>query len=171
MKISESKSGLMIIPAVIFVVIFTILLLKGNRVWSLEIKRDAEKELIFRGKQFVYAIEKYNKKHMNVNLKDLKILFKKRFIRKLYRDPMSSTGEWNIVMKSTRAGNKNNKLLIVPESMLSAYLNQAKIIGVSSTSDDIGYYEYRTKKIYNEWAFYVGAKENKEMPTLKFVKE
>lgn len=159
----------MIIPAIIIVLIFVILMLKSNTVWDMEIKRELEKELVFRGKQYVYAIEKYNKKFTNIPLKDLKTLFKKRFIRKLFNDPISLTGKWNLVMKSSRTGRNNKKLLIVPEELLSNYSNNAKIIGVCSTADDIGYLEYRSKKNYNEWAFYVGAKENKEMPELKFI--
>ena len=136
----------------------------------MEIKREMEQELIFRGKQFVYAIEKYMKK-TKVPLKDFDTLLEKRFIRKLYLDPLSETGKWKIVMQSSKAGSRGGKLLVVPEDLVTIYLSKAKIIGVCSTADDVGYYEYRSKKNYNEWAFYVGAKENKEMPELEFVKE
>jgi len=161
----------MIIPAVFIVLIFVIISLKANTIWYLEIKREFEKELIFRGKQYVYAIEKYNKKYTNIPLKDLKTLYDKRYIRQLFKDPISLTGKWNLVMKTTSAGGNNKKLLIVPEELADGFLSNANIIGVCSTADDIGYKEYRGKKNYNEWAFYVGAKENKDMPELKFIND
>lgn len=167
---NAQNKGMMIIPVIFIVLIFIILTLKSNSVWDMEIRREMEQELIFRGKQYAYAIEKYYKKNASP-LKDFDILLEKRFIRKLYIDPLSETGEWNIVMKSSTGGSSGSKLLVVPEELLPSYLSNAKIIGVCSTADDVGYYEYRTKKNYNEWAFYTGAKENQEMPELKFVKE
>ena len=125
----------------------------------------------FQRKQYAYAIEKYNKKFNNIQLKDFDTLLEKRFIRKLFIDPLSETGKWKIVMRNSSAGSRGGKLLVVPEELLSVYLSKAKIVGVCSTADDVGYFEYRTKKNYNEWAFFVGAKEEKEMPELDFVKE
>jgi type II secretory pathway pseudopilin PulG len=66
------------------------------------LKREKEKELIFRGMQYRDAIERWSKK--GVPLKDLKDLYeptmsgnidksKDRLIRKLYKDPITG-GEW-----------------------------------------------------------------------------
>ncbi len=170
-KSMKTFKGIMIIPAIMIVGIFAILTIRANTIWDLEIKRELEQELIFRGKQYVYAIEKYNKKNNNIPLKDFDTLFEKRFIRRLYTEPLSEDGKWKIVMRKNQAGSRGGKLLIVPEELLSVYISKAKIIGVCSAADDVGYYEYRTKKNYNEWAFFVGAKEDKAMPEMEFVKE
>ena len=84
-------------------------------------------------------------------------------------DPMSENGEWNFVMQSLSPGKKI--LMIVPENMVPQFINSARIVGVSSTSNEDGFKEYRKKKKYSEWAFYVGENVDKEMPELKFINQ
>jgi hypothetical protein len=70
-------------------------------------------------------------------------------------------------MQPHRGGSK--KLLIVPEELVAKMLNRARIIGVCSTSMGESYREYRKKKQYHEWAFYVGEKIEEEMPNLEYI--
>lgn len=166
-KRPSKEKGYSLLVAIFAVTIFSILILTARAHWETEIRRDLEAELIFRGRQYVIAIEKYVKKNNNLFPPNLDVLFEKKFIRKLYPDPMSESGIWNIVMQSSRAGSK--KLLIVPEEFVSKMLAQARIIGVSSTSTAESYQEYRKKRQYHEWAFYLGEKPEDEMPKLEFV--
>lgn len=168
----SNKKGYALLTAIIAVNIFAILILMARSMWETQLTRDLEDELLFRARQYKIAIELYQKKNNNLSPKELKDLLKKdkkKFIRKLYKDPMSEDGKWNIVMQGT--GGRKKSLLIVPEEMVPEYLSKARIVGVASTSPEEGFKVYRGKKRYSEWAVYVGEKIDKEMPELKFAGE
>lgn len=64
-----------------------------------QIKRDREDELIHRGRAYSTAIKRFMKKtgRYPTSLKELENTGNVRFIRKLYTEPMSKTGEWRII--------------------------------------------------------------------------
>ena len=165
----KGKAGYSLLIAIIAVNVFAVLLMKARTMWETELARDLEEELIFRARQYVTAIEFYKQKHSNLFPQDFDILFTENFLRKQYPDPMTEEGEWQIVMQSTTAGKKS--LLIVPPDQLDAYLSKAQIVGVATASCEEGFREYRKKKRYCEWAFYVGEDPSKEMPDITFVGE
>ncbi len=161
------KSGYALITAIIAINIFAIFSLMAASMWQREAGRNNEKELIFRGNQYVRAIENFKKKYPNTFPKNIEILEKERFIRKLYTDPVSENGEWNYVMKSRNRRNKT--FFIIPSELLSKYIKSYDLYGVSSSSPDESYMEYRSMKRYDEWAFYLGQKVEEDMPDLKFI--
>jgi type II secretory pathway pseudopilin PulG len=171
------ERGYSLLIAIIAVHLVAILLLMGRSMWETTIQRDLEEELIFRGRQYVTAIDLYRKKNNNLYPTNLEILFEKKFIRKLFKDPMSESGKWNLVLQPGTAGRRT--LLIVPEELAAAYFSPtrkvgrqpARLIGVSSSSCEEGFRVYRNKKKYCEWAFYIGEKPDKEMPPLKFISQ
>ncbi len=165
--IVSGRSGYALITAIIAINIFAIFSLMASSMWQREIGRENEKELIFRGNQFVRAISSYRKQHPNTFPPDIEILEKERFIRKLYSDPVNETGEWNYVIKSRNANEKT--LIIITSGLLSKYSKSYDLIGVASGSPDESYMEYRGKNRYDEWAFYFGQKTDQEMPALKFI--
>jgi hypothetical protein len=70
--------------------------------WSVTWRRDSEEELIFRANQYVDAILQYRKEHGNqypTNLEDLMKLGPRqvRYIRKLFRDPITPGGQWGLL--------------------------------------------------------------------------
>jgi hypothetical protein len=164
-----SKTGYALLTAILAINIFTILLLKARFMWERELMRDLEEELLFRARQYVMAIEFYRKKNPNMFPQSLDILFEKKFLRKRYLDPMTESGEWNVLMRPGTTGAGATKLLVVPESMLDEYISQAMIVGVASASCEEGYRVYRKQKKYCKWAVYLGDEADKEMPELKFV--
>ncbi len=163
----NGKNGYALIVAIIAINLIAIFSLMAASVWETEIARNNEQELIFRANRYVRAIKKFRIKYPNNFLKDLKLLEKEKFIRKLYSDPVSDTGEWNYVFRNRRASNKT--LLIVPFKLLKKYLKTFNLIGVASSSVDESYMIYRGKNRYEEWAFYYGQNINKDMPELKFI--
>lgn len=163
------NGGYALLAAVIAVAIFTVLLLKARTMWETEITRDLEQELLFRARQYAVAIELYKKKYTNLNPQKLDDLYEKKFLRQRFKDPMTESGTWNVVMRSGKAG--KSELLLVPEEMVEQYVGRAMIIGVCSTSPEEGFMAYRKKKKYNEWAVYVGEQLDKDMPEFKFVGE
>lgn len=164
---SGRKSGYALIAAIIAINLIAIFSLMASSVWERVSDRDMEEELFFRANEYVKAISKFRKKNLNRYPENLEILYEKKFIRRLYKDPIGDSGEWNIVMRNKRGQNKT--LLIVPADLLEKYISRANIIGVSSTAIDEGYKVYRGKSRYDEWAFYLGQKPDKDMPELKFI--
>ena len=154
------------IALIIAITVLTIFMLMAVPLWQTEMQRDLEEELIFRGQQVVTAINLYLKKHNNMYAQNLEILHLEKLLRHLYKDPMTVDGRWDMVFQDSSAGKA--KLLVVAADQAKAYVSRAALIGVCSTSPETGFREYRGKKKYNEWAFYLGGKENEEMPELQF---
>jgi len=159
--------GYALITAIIAINIFAIFSMMAASMWQREIGRENESELIFRGNQYVRAIQEFRKKHPNTYPRNLDILEEEKCIRRLYKDPVSETGEWNYVIKSRNANNK--ALIIITPDLLAKYGKSYHFIGVASSSPEQSYREYRGKNRYDEWAFYFGQKTDQEMPALKFV--
>src|SRR5262245_23925045 len=71
--------------------------------WSTLERREKEKELVFRGNQYIKAIKKYQQEHGGAYPTRLESLMelgprRLRYIRKLYRDPMAPDGKWGILL-------------------------------------------------------------------------
>lgn len=73
-------------------------------VWQTQIQRELEEELIFRGEQYVEAVRLYQTKNPGQFPSNFEDLLEERFIRRLYRDPMTENGEWNVILLDQRGG-------------------------------------------------------------------
>jgi len=71
-------------------------------VWQTQIQRELEEELIFRGEQYVEAVRIYQTKNPGQFPSNFEELLEERFIRRLYRDPMTEHGEWNVILLDQR---------------------------------------------------------------------
>ena len=60
--------------------------------WTLVAKREREAELIFRGEQYARAIELYQRQYVGAYPPDFDTLVEERFLRRLYKDPMTEDG-------------------------------------------------------------------------------
>ncbi len=158
--------GYVLIALMIAVVVMAVLMLKALPLWQTEAQRESEAELIFRGHQYANAIGFYVRSHNNLHPQNLEILHLEKFLRRLYPDPVSADGRWDLVLKDTSEG--EGKYLIVPMHMVKPYFSRAVLVGVCSTSPETGFREYRGKKKYNEGAFYFGENENEKMPELVY---
>ncbi|MCX7991117.1 MAG: type II secretion system protein [Proteobacteria bacterium] len=131
-------------------------LASAGKVWKTAVQREKEEELLFRGDQIVKGLESYySSGHGGVNflprkledlIKDNRFLNIKRHIRKIYKDPMTEDGEWDIIRDES-----------------------GRIKGVRSKSDKEplkkkGFpYQYRhfeNKNRYSEWEFVFTPKKN-----------
>jgi type II secretory pathway pseudopilin PulG len=65
--------------------------------WRYVMKNDREEELYFRGDQIARAIERYQRKNANSLPVSFETLVKGRYLRKIYKDPMSKDGKWRII--------------------------------------------------------------------------
>ncbi len=75
-------------------------------VWHTSLQREKERELLFVGNQFRQAIAHYyraGKKYpvsLEELLKDPRQLATKRYLRKIYRDPITGNAEWGLDLGS-----------------------------------------------------------------------
>lgn len=147
--IMNGEKGFTYIFALILVFVTSVSLMAVHKQWSTIMKREHEKELLFRGSQIVSAIEsfytnspggsKIYPQSFEVLLKDNRFPNLKRHLRKHYKDPMTSEGNWGIV-----------------------YDGQGRIKGVFSTSSASPlkqggflkrFESFEKKKKYMEWKF------------------
>ncbi|MFA6971927.1 MAG: type II secretion system protein [Gallionella sp.] len=101
------EHGFTYIALLIFVAIMGVLLATTGKVWSTVMKREKEQELIFVGGQFRNAISMYYKNSngqtarypMSLEdlLKDPRYPDTRRYLRKIYLDPVSNSMEWGLV--------------------------------------------------------------------------
>lgn len=76
-------------------------------VWHTVVVREKERQLLFVGQQFRHAIERYYrntpgpKKHFPPSLEDLledpRLPGTQRYLRRIYRDPITGQAEWELV--------------------------------------------------------------------------
>jgi type II secretory pathway pseudopilin PulG len=174
------NKGYTLLVLLFAVSVITIGLLVALPVWQTQIQREQEEELIFRGKQFVEAIRIYQAKKPGQFPSTLEELVEEKCLRRLYRDPMTSHGNWNIILpyqrgatsraqrraqlqggRQQRAGEISSakqsfqKVYIVPFGVLSSVENPA-IIGVVSSSTKKSFKIYNNETTYDKWLFMQG---------------
>ena len=95
---SAAARGYAMIMLMLVVSVIALGLLVAVPVWETQLRREKEEELIFRGNQYIEAIRLYQLKKPGRFPATFEELQEGKFIRKLFRDPMSPTGEWNVVL-------------------------------------------------------------------------
>ena len=166
----KKKKGYILLILMFGVFMLSIGLLVAVPVWQTQIQREKEEELIFRGNQYVEAVRLFQTKNPGSFPKSLDELFEEKCIRKLYKDPMSEDGEWNIILpysgiapKKGRRGRRTEtsgqsiaqKILVAPHSALSSIQNP-QIIGVASSSTAQSIKIYLEQETYDKWLFFYG---------------
>ncbi len=183
------SQGYVLLTLLLFIVIMSLGLMVAVPVWQTQIQREKEEELIFRGKQYVEAIRIYQLKHPGRFPSKLEELLEEKCIRRLWRDPMTSHGEWNLVLLGSAAGGKKTEtrpeipsrrrpplgarearpreqafspqqVLIVPQAALSSIQNP-QILGVVSSSSEKSIRLYNEQDTYDKWLFYYGQDSQK----------
>jgi type II secretory pathway pseudopilin PulG len=167
------KKGYVLIILMVAVVVMSIGLLIAVPVWETQLQREKEQELIFRGNQYVEGIRLYQMKNPGRFPKSLDELLKEKCIRKLYKDPMSKHGEWNIILPytgvSTKAAGSPQKILVVPQNALRS-IDNPQIIGVASSSTKKSFKIYLDQETYDKWLFFYG-QDPKKMPEIVYFSE
>lgn len=137
-------------------------LLVAVPVYETELRREAEEELIFRGRQYAEAVRIFQEKNPGRFPRSLKELAEERCLRKLFRDPMSPTGEWNVILNPSSPGDAGGgedpsaqKVLVAPEAMLEAIPNPV-VLGVVSASKRKSIRIYNEQESYDKWLFFFG---------------
>lgn len=149
-------------------------------VWNVAAKREREAELIFRGEQYARAIELYQRQVAGTFPSDLDMLVEQRYLRRVYDDPMTEDGEFQLIFQGQIAQGggppqtvavQGQRIGRVPEpegdgaerplafGELSSgpgtapTAAQGGIVGVVSKSTEESLSRYNGRERYNEWVF------------------
>jgi type II secretory pathway pseudopilin PulG len=176
----KARHGYVLIMLMFVVTVMAIGLMVAVPVWETQIRREKEAELIFRGNQYVEAVRIYQLKNPGSLPQKLDILVEKKCLRRLFKDPMTPEGEWNLILQMpgvnvgrgpqgfrtpgpgvrTSPGQPmraatTQKIMIAPANALSSIQNP-QILGVVSSSDQKSIKIYNDQESYDKWLFYYG---------------
>jgi type II secretory pathway pseudopilin PulG len=99
----RSNAGFTYLTLMLAIVVMGAVLGAAAEVWHTSVQREKERELLFVGNQFRVAIGLYYVSHAKYprNLEDLikdpLSPSTRRYLRKIYRDPVGGTNEWAVV--------------------------------------------------------------------------
>ena len=163
------------------VAVMTVAMTVAMPAWRLAVRREKEEELVFRGRQYVRALQLYQRKFAAAYPPDVGTLVNLKFLRKQYKDPMVEDGAFEVLyqgtpltptpgqgsagglQRSTPAQRVQGGLSLTFDSRSGAVTQgtmpggvsgaRGGVIGVRSTStaDSIRIYNGGTH--YNEWLF------------------
>lgn len=107
----KSVQGFTYIAVLVVVAVSGALLAAGSVVWSQQAQRERERELILIGNEFRRAIGLYYErspgpaKHYPERLEELlrddRYLSMQRYLRRIYRDPLTGKPEWGLIQAPT----------------------------------------------------------------------
>lgn len=141
------EDGFSYLSLLFIIVVMGIALSVTGQVWSTIVKREKEAELLFRGNEFREAIGMfYNStpgvkaypRELQILLADSRFPVTKRYLRKIYDDPMTGKPDWELIKTQ-----------------------DSRIIGVRSSSDERPlktsfsreFKHFEGKLKYSEWEF------------------
>ena len=96
----RSERGYMLAVVAVFTSVLLVMLSAAEINWQKAIQREQEEELIFRGKQFMRAIELWHRKFPGTFPTTIDALLNTsntRFLRKKWKDPITNAFDWRII--------------------------------------------------------------------------
>ena len=168
----HKKNGYTLVILAFAIFVLSLGLMLAVPIWQTQIQRELEAELIFRGKQYVEAVRLYQLKNPGKFPSNLDELVEENFLRRPFPDPMTTHGEWNLILNyqsaptvttTRRPGVQTEqpgsgapqKIMIAPLSALGS-LKDPQIIGVASSSTQESKKIYLDQTTYDKWLFYYG---------------
>jgi type II secretory pathway pseudopilin PulG len=147
------RGGFTYIALLAAIVIIGISLAAAGKYWSNVLQREKEEELLFRGNQYVIAIDRYTHAMPGINRTPSSIddllndsrLMNRHHLRRRYKDPI--TGE-DFVEKFCTIGGQVRKLIGVHSSSDKEPLKQSNF-----PVDPPYFKDFEGKKKYSEWLF------------------
>jgi type II secretory pathway pseudopilin PulG len=145
-----NSKGQTYLAVLMMVIVMGIMLCAVGQSWHTIMKREREEELLFRGRQIRDAINRwYNpkfKEHTATPLRDLKDLLldprtpeTMRYLRRLFKDPVTNDGEWVIITDPSKG----------IQGVASA--SQEMPLKISGFPDDLK--DFSGKTHYSDWRF------------------
>jgi len=163
----RGEAGYNLVVLVMAIAILNIMVAAMLPLWSTQIRRVKEDELIFRGLQYAEAIRVFNKRvgRPPSTLQEL-LEVNPRCIRQLWKDPMVEDGKWAVIHQgdlspvqtpgSTPTGRAPTTATPVP-SEEPGTVSVGPIVGVRSRSTREAIEVWNGQTHYNEWSFTIYA--------------
>jgi type II secretory pathway pseudopilin PulG len=178
----HSTDGYAMAALLVGMTIMALFLSMALPAWRTAAQREKEEELIFRGQQYARAIALFQRKYANTFPPNLNILLDGHFLRKKYKDPMTTDGEFQVVYANQQAqatggvvptqGQPAARTTTVGSGTTTGATGtttgatgtttvgsgagigaQGGIIGVASKSTATSFRAYNGRSKYNEWVF------------------
>lgn len=104
----QNRRGFNLVLLAMIITTLNVMLAAVLPLWSAQIQRDKEAELVFRGLQYAEAIRVFNARfgRMPVRLEEL-MEVRPRCIRRLWKNPLTEDGHWALVMQAGPGGVPN----------------------------------------------------------------
>ncbi len=101
----DDQRGYTLVALIVAVTVLNVLLAVALPLWSQQIQRQKEEELISRGLQYAQAIQVFQTRYgrLPIRLEEL-IEVKPRCIRQLWKDPMTKDGKWGLIFQGANGG-------------------------------------------------------------------
>ena len=139
-------AGFTYIGLLILVAMMGIALTLASELWQTAQKREKEQELLFIGNQFRRALAMYSAngggspQKLEDLLKDPRIPGVRRFLRKIYRDPITGGTEWGLVR--------------APGDIITGVYSLSGEEPLKQTEFSLADQAFKAKKKYSEWVFF-----------------
>ena len=139
----QGRQGFTLVALVVITTVMTILVAAAMPMWSQIVKRDREAELVFRGLQYAEAIRVFQLRfgRQPVSLEEL-LSAKPRCLRQLWKDPMTDSGEWGLVVaqvgRPAGRGRRGRETREDRKNRLREAQDQARKTGGLTTGQDPG---------------------------------
>jgi len=114
-------------------------------VWHTAQTREKERELLYVGNQYKKAIERYFQqgktypRELAQLLRDQRTPDVRRYLRKLYRDPITNTNEWGLVK--------------TPDGAIAGIFSVSEQKPMKTGNFPLAYAEFEGKAKYSDWKF------------------
>ncbi len=159
------RAGYTLVALIVVVAVMNVLVAAALPFWSQVMKRDREAELIFRGLQYAEAIRVFQLRFGRYpNTLDELIEVNPRSIRRLWKDPMTDDGSWELIraaatpqQRQRRRGDRGAELggATAPGGGQGGPPVTGPIIGVKSKSTDEASRSFFGGNSYADWQFTV----------------
>jgi len=157
---SLGPAGYSLVGLMVGVTVMMILMAVAVPSFRYVVKNDREEELLFRGGEIADAIIRYQRKHGSAYPTSLEALVQGRFLRKLYKDPISRDGKWRLLRQGEALpvpGQPRPSVETSRASMAVApTMVMGPIIGVASRSREKSLRVLNGRSRYDEWYFVAG---------------
>jgi len=176
-KPSPGEVGYSLVALLASITIMMVLMAAAVPSWRYVMQNDREEELLYRGGEIADAIVRFQKKNGNAFPTSLDQLVKGKFLRRLYKDPMTTEGKWRLVHQGqtiapirppggsggsgSGATTTTTTTTTLPGSRssgtgLGGTGTLGPILGVASTSTEKSLRVFNGRTHYNEWIFAAG---------------
>ena len=160
--------GYAMVALLVSLVVMGVLMSMLLPIWSQAAQREREAELVFRGEQYARSIELYQRRFAGAFPPDVDSLVEQRFLRRVYKDPMTEDGEFQILYQAqgaavvgapataARPGQVIGQPTWVarpPNGQRTTSGPRGGVIGVVSKSTDQSLRIYNGGSTYSEWLF------------------